>query len=71
MIPKPSEKLTFLVLLKKLGYFIKLTKRILPLLILILVALSIYFRSELSGNSDEYAVREVIDGFDTSVRYLG
>lgn len=78
MIPKPSEKLTFLELLKKLGYFIKLTKRILPLLILILVALSIYFRSELSGNSDEYAVREVIDGdtvtidgFDTSVRYLG
>ena len=78
MITKPSEKLTFLELLKKLRYFKKLTKGILLLFILILVLLSIYFRSELSGNSNEYKVKEVIDGdtvtikgFDTSVRYLG
>jgi len=65
-------------LLKKLGYFKKPTKGIFPLLILILVLLSIYFRSGLSGNSNEYSVREVIDGdtvtidgFVTSVRYLG
>ena len=78
MITKRSEKLTFLELLKKLRYFKKLTKGILLLFILILVLLSIYFRSELSGNSNEYKVKEVIDGdtvtikgFDTSVRYLG
>src|SRR5574341_1718331 len=78
MTTKPSEKLTFLELLKKLGYFIKLTKRILPLLILIFVALSIYFQSELNSDSNKYMVSKVIDGdtvtiegFDTSVRYLG
>ncbi len=78
MITKPSEKLTFLELLKKLWYFIKLTKRILPLLILIFVAFSIYFQYELSSNSNKYTVSEVIDGdtvtikgFDASVRYLG
>ena len=78
MITKPSEKLTFLGLLKKVGYFIKPTKRILPLLILIFVALSIYFQSELSSDRNKYTVSEVIDGdtvtikgFDASVRYLG
>src|SRR3970040_340506 len=78
MIPKPSKKLTFLGLLKKLGYFKKATKGIFPLLILILVLLSIYFRSELSSDSNKYTVSEVIDGdtvtikgFDASVRYLG
>src|SRR3990170_5180851 len=78
MIPKPSKKLTFLGLLKKLGYFKKPTKGIFPLLILIFVALSIYFQSELSSDSNKYTVSEVIDGdtvtikgFDASVRYLG
>src|SRR3972149_5856195 len=78
MIPKPSKKLTFLGLLKKLGYFKKPTKGIFPLLILILVLLSIYFRSELSSDRNKYTVSEVIDGdtvtikgFDASVRYLG
>src|SRR4030067_3461340 len=78
MIPKPSKNLTFLGLLKKLGYFKKPTKGIFPLLILILVLLSIYFRSELSSDSNKYTVSEVIDGdtvtikgIDASVRYLG
>jgi micrococcal nuclease len=75
---KPSERPSFEELLKKLGYFKKPVKGILPLLILIILLLSIYFKADLSGNSNEYAVSEVIDGdtviirgIDAGVRYAG
>lgn len=77
-MPTPVEKPSLWEKLKKLGYLKKPVKGILPLLILILLLLSIYFQTDLIGNSNEYTVREVIDGdtviiggIDADVRYIG
>jgi micrococcal nuclease len=78
MTPKLPGEPAFGAILKKLGYFKKPIKGILPLLILIVVLLSIYFKSGLGGNSEQHTVTEVIDGdtviierIDSHVRYLG
>jgi micrococcal nuclease len=76
-----SEISTLLALLQRAGLFKGRRKGIYLLLILILVFVSLYFKSrtQLSGNGSEYTVESVIDGdtiilndiTDTRVRYLG